>query len=93
MSEKNAHWLMIFNEIEKQMEPVNKDTLRVGVLHGSGYTVSVDFRSIANALWTFIGKHLVGTIYSNRIIVGWREQRFWNYGGRSLLNMRVGLIR
>ena len=68
-SEKNPDWLTIFSEIEKQKEPIIRDALRTGVLNGNGYTFDVDFRWIANALWTFIGKHLVDSIYSNRSIL------------------------
>ena len=31
LSEKNPDWLVIFNDIDKQKEPINKETLRTSV--------------------------------------------------------------
>ena len=65
-AEKNPDWLLIFNAIEKHKEAIGRELLRTINILGDGYVLDIDFRWVSNALWTFIGKHLVDSIYSNR---------------------------
>lgn len=65
-AEKNPSWLLIFNVIEKHKEPIGRELLRTVTIPGDGYDLDIDFRWVSNSLWTFIGKHLVDSIYSNR---------------------------
>ena len=68
-TEKNPDWYYVFAEIEKQKEPIVKEALTMNYLNGDGYSFEVDFKWMANSLWTFIGKHLVDAIYNNRGIL------------------------
>ena len=68
-TEKNLDWSYVFAEIERQKEPIGKESLVLNYLTGEGYTFDIDFKWVANSLWTFIGKHLVDTIYVNRGIL------------------------
>ena len=53
-TEKNTDWYYVFAEIEKQKEPIGKDSLQMNYLNGDGYSFEVDFRWMANSLWTYI---------------------------------------
>ena len=41
----------------------------MGYLNGNGYSFDVDFAWVSNALWTFIGEHVVDSVYNNRSVL------------------------
>ena len=91
-AEKSPDWLLIFNAIEKHKEAIGRELLRTITIPGDGYVLDIDFRLVSNALWTFIGKHLVDSIYSNRNT--WEvEIMVSSFGDLCLLNMREGPIK
>lgn len=56
----------VFLEIEKQKVQIPKSSRVVSTLFTAEGNIQVDFRWASNALWTFIGKHVTDTIYTNR---------------------------
>ena len=66
---KNFDWSHLFTEIESQKTQIPKSTLKHGYLKGDGYTFDVDFAWVSNALWTFIGEHVVDSVYNNRSVL------------------------
>ena len=66
---KNSDWAYLFAEVEAQKTQIPKNTLKRGYLNGDGYTFDVDFAWVSNALWTFIGEHVVDSVYNNRSVL------------------------
>ena len=66
---KNADWHYLFREVEAQKAPIARDLLKVSWLNGNGYTMEVDVGWCASALWTFIGEHVIDTVYNNRNVL------------------------
>ena len=66
---KNIDWSHIFAEIEAQKTQIPRSTLKMGYLNGNGYAFDVDFAWVSNALWTFIGEHVVDSVYNNRSVL------------------------
>ena len=68
-TKKNPDWHHVFVVVESQKTPVSRDLLKVSWLRADGYTFDVDFGWCANALWAFIGEHVIDTVYNNRNVL------------------------
>ena len=66
---KNSDWHYLFHEVEAQKTPIARDLLKMSWMHGNGCTLDVDFSWCANALWTFVGEHVIDTVYNNRNVL------------------------
>ena len=65
--EVNADWRWVFAEIEKQKVRIPMSSQTMTVIHDDTHlAIQVDFRWISAVLWTFLGKHVVDTLYDNR---------------------------
>ena len=60
---------ILFEAIEKQKVPISKDRLITVYLNADGYSFDIDVAYCSNSLWTFIGEHVVDTIYNNRSVL------------------------
>ena len=66
---KNTCWGHLFSEIEAQKIPINKNSLVLRTFNVDGRTYEVDLAWASNAIWTFVGEHVVDTVYTNRGIL------------------------
>ena len=66
---KNNCWGHLFNEIEGHKLPICKQHLVMRSFNVDGCLFEVDLSWASNALWTFIGEHVVDTVYTNRGIL------------------------
>ena len=55
----NKSWGNLFSEIEAQKTPISRTNLTTRTFNGDGFTFEVDLAWASNALWTFIGEHVV----------------------------------
>ena len=67
--ERNSDWQYVFTEIESHKFPILKENLRMGFLNAGQYTFDIDFGWVATTPWTFIGKHVIDTVYNNRNVL------------------------
>ena len=66
---RNPDWQFLFTEIESHKFPVTKDNLKLGFLKTEQYTIDIDFAWTATTLWTFIGEHVVDSLYNIRNVL------------------------
>ena len=66
---KNGFWGYVFTEIEAQKTPIGKNHLMTKSFNADGFSFDVDLAWASNALWTFVGEHVVDTVYNNRGIL------------------------
>ena len=65
--EANKHWALVFAEIERQQSVIPLSSQVMSFLLGpGGERIQVDFAWVSNVLWTFIGRNIIDTMYSNR---------------------------
>ena len=65
--EANKYWALVFAEIERQPSAIPLSAQGMSFLQGpGGERVQVDFAWVSNVLWTFIGRNIIDTMYSNR---------------------------
>ena len=91
--EKNPDWDCVFKLIESWKVPIQMSQLGVNVI-GAHQNVVVDFRWVANHLWTFIGKNVTDSVYYSRTTLThgeenngvelWRALYIQNEGGADL---------
>ena len=63
---KNKCWGYLFSEIPAQKSPISKTHLVTRSFTVDDCTFEVDLSWASNALWTFIGEHVIDTVYNNR---------------------------
>ena len=66
---RNPDWQFLFTEIESHKFPITKDNLKLGFLKTEQYTIDIDFAWTATTLWTFIGEHVVDSLYNIRNVL------------------------
>ena len=66
---KYSDWEYLFDEVEAQKVPISKDRLVSSYLNADGYSFDIDVAYCSNSLWTFIGEHVVDTMYNNRSVL------------------------
>ena len=66
---KNSDWARVFQELESQRNPISKDMLKMGNMFADGYSFTVDFAWVSNAIWTFVGEHVVDSVYTSRNVL------------------------
>jgi hypothetical protein len=66
---RNPDWQFLFTEIESHKFPFTKDNLKLGFLKTEQYTIDIDFAWTATTLWTFIGEHVVDSLYNIRNVL------------------------
>ena len=65
--EANKYWALVFAEIERQQSVIPLSAQVMSFLQGpGGERVQVDVAWVSNVLWTFIGRNIIDTMYSNR---------------------------
>ena len=67
--EVNRDWALVFAEIEKQQTVIPMNSQTLCYLFAPGRQVQVDFAWVTNVLWTFLGKHIVDSMYGHRSAV------------------------
>ena len=67
--EVNRDWALVFAEIEKQQSVIPMSSQIMCYLGAPGRQVQVDFSWISNVLWTFLGKHIIDSMYGHRSAV------------------------
>ena len=67
--EVNRDWALVFAEIEKQQTVIPMNSQNLCYLTAPGRQVQVDFAWVTNVLWTFLGKHIVDSMYGHRSAV------------------------
>ena len=66
---KNKCWGYLFGEIEAQKAPIHRANLVMRSFNIEGCSFEVDLAWASNQVWTFVGEHVVDTIYTNRGIL------------------------
>ena len=66
---RNPDWQFLLTEMESHKFPVTKNNPKLGFLKTEQYTIDIDCAWTATTLWTFIGEHVVDSLYNIRKVL------------------------